>query len=161
MKKLTSITAATLLSLLGIANPVSAEGMIPASGNFTVAVDFTTLALTPVGANCLLEISGVAVFTGTLEGVAPGRTRALVLASCEDVSVTPPGTFKDMFKSALEFAGTVNGEPAIADITYRGITEVGGDIEAVMLPSDGLKGVLEIQAVVAVGGSYTGFLKPE
>ena len=50
MKKLTSITAATLLSLLGIANPVSAEGMIPASGNFTVAVDFTTLALTPVGA---------------------------------------------------------------------------------------------------------------
>ena len=161
MKNLTSIALATALSVLGTANPVSANGMIQASGEFTATVDFTTLTLTPVDANCLLEVSGVIEFTGTLEGLAPARTRALVLASCQDVEVTPPGTFKDVFSSRLEFAGTVNGKPTVADFTYRGITEVGGDIEALMLPSNGLKGVLEVKAIVAVGGSYTGLVKPE
>ena len=161
MKKLTSIAVAAGFSLLGVANPVSAEGMIKASGNFRVSADFATLILTPVGANCLLEISGVVEFTGTLEGVAPGRTRALVLAPCQDVSVTPPGTFKDVFNSRLEFAGTVNGEPTVAHITYRGATEVGGDIEALMLPFNGLNGELEVKAIVAAGGSYTGFVKSE
>ena len=99
-------------------------------------------------------------FTGTLDGVAAARTRALILASCPEVAVTPPGTFKDVFSSKLEFAGTVNGTPTIADITYRGITEVGGDIKALMGPSNGLKGVLKVEAIVAVGGSYEGFLKP-
>jgi hypothetical protein len=161
MKKLTSIAVATVLSVLGIANPVSAEGMIKASGEFTATVDFTTLTLTQVDANCLLEVSGVIEFTGTLEGLAPARTRALVLASCEEVAVTPPGNFKDVFSSRLAFAGTVNGPPTVADITYQGITEVGGDIDAVLRPSGGLKGVLEVKAIVAVGGSYTGLVKPE
>jgi len=161
MKKLTSITVATVFSLLAAVNPVSASGMIQASGEFTATVDFTTLTLTPVDENCLLEVSGVIEFTGTLDGIAPARTRALVLASCKQVAVTPPGTFKDVFTSRLEFAGTVNGQPTVADITYRGTTFVGGDIEAVLRPTDGLKGVLEVKAIVAVGGTYAGLVKPE
>jgi hypothetical protein len=125
MKRLTSIAVAAVFSLLAAANPVSASGMIQASGAFTAAVDFTTLILTPVDENCLLEVSGVIEFTGTLDGIAPARTRALVLASCDEVAVNPPGTFKDVFTSRLEFAGTVDGQPTVADITYRG-TAFGG-----------------------------------
>lgn len=159
MTRIASIALTATLSIFGAATPASAGEMIPATGEFTVAVDFATLTLTPVGANCLLEVEGVAVFTGTLDGVAPGKTRALVLGSCEAVGATPPGTFKDTFSSALAFAGTVNGEPVLADITYRGITAVGGDIDAIMQPSNGLAGVLEVEAIVAVGGTYAGFVK--
>lgn len=159
MRNLTRIALATVLWILGAAPPLSAADRIAARGEFTAEADFSTLSLTPVGDNCLLVVEGVIKFTGTLDGIAPARTRALVLGACGDVAVTPPGTFKDVFSSKLEFAGTVNGTPTIADITYRGVTEVGGDIKALMIPSNGLRGVLKVQAIVAVGGSYEGFLK--
>lgn len=161
MTRLTGMAVATGLALLGFAAPAAAGEMIPAEGRFTVTIDFSTLTLTPVGANCVLEISGAVEFTGTLEGIASARTRAVVLAPCDQVAATPPGTFTDVFSSDFEFAGTVNGAPAIADITYRGITETGGDIAATMRPSNGLKGMLKVEAIVAVGGSYTGFVKTE
>lgn len=120
-----------------------------------------TLTLTPVDDNCLLEVEGVIEFTGTLDGIAPARTRALVLASCDHVAINPPGAFEDVFKSSLEFAGTVNGAATVADVTYQCITEIGGGIEAVITFSDGLKGVLWVDAIVAVGGSYEGYIKTE
>ena len=160
MRNLTNIALATLLWVLGITAPVSADERMPAMGDFTADADFSTLSLTPVGDNCLLVVEGVVKFPGTLDGIAPARTRALVLASCPEVAVTPPGTFKDVFSSRLEFAGTVNGTPTIADITYRGVTEVGGDIKARMFLSKGLRGVLRVEAIVVVGGTYDGFLKP-
>ena len=160
MRNLASIALATVLWVLGAPAAVSADDRLPAKGEFTADVDFSTLSLTPVGDNCLLVVEGVITFTGTLAGAAPAKTRALVLASCEDVGVNPPGAFKDVFSSKLEFAGTVNGTATIADITYRGITEVGGGIEALLIASNGLKGVLKVDAIVAVGGSYEGFLRP-
>lgn len=152
---------ALALSLLTSTVPALANGLTPAGGEFTVVIDFPSLTLMPVGSNCLLEVDGEAVFTGTLEGIAMGTTRALVLAPCDAVAVNPPGAFKDVFRSKLEFVGTVDGEPAIADLTYRGITEVGGGIAALFQFSNGLKGVLQVEAIVAVGGSYQGFVKVE
>jgi len=132
---------------------------LPASGTFAAQVDFSTLELTPAGARCLLEVSGVLVFSGTIVGEAPGTTRALVFASCEEVAQNPPGAFKDVFRSRLEFFGTLGGAPVVADLTYAGITEQGGTIKAVMHFSNGLRGLLSVEAVVAQGGSYQGFIE--
>ncbi len=146
------------LWLVGSATQASAVEPVRAQGEFTAAVDFSTLTLTPVGRNCLLRVDGELEFTGTIEGLAAGTTSALLLASCDDVAVTPPGTFKDVFRSRLEFWGTVDGEPVIADLTYQGITQVGGGIRAVFRFSNGLRGVLKVDAIVAVGGSYKGIV---
>jgi hypothetical protein len=86
-------------------------------------------------------------------------TSALIFASCDQVSTTPPGTFHDRFESELEFTGTVNGISASADITWKGVTKEGGDIEAVMFLSNGLEGTLKVDATVATGGSYAGFVR--
>jgi hypothetical protein len=154
-----SIIVLAVLLLTAVAVPGHADDSKSANGEFTANVDFTTLSLTPVGVNCMLQVDGFLVFTGTLEGVATGTTKALVLAPCEDVAINPPGTFKDVFRSKLEFLGTVSGEPATADLTYQGVTEVGGQIKAKFLLRNGLKGMLKVDAIVAVGGSYQGIVK--
>ena len=158
MQRLLSSSLAAFLVIACASAPVAAGDRILARGAFTAEVDFSTLTLTPVDENCLLEVEGVIAFTGTIKGIAPGRTRALVLAPCPDVAAAPPGTFEDVFSSKLEFAGTVAGRPAVADINYRGTAEVGGGIEAVMAASKGLAGLLRVEAVVAEGGSYVGVL---
>ena len=159
MKSLTSIALATVLWVIGVPASVSADDRARAKGEFTVEIDFETLELTPVDENCLLVVEGVVMFTGTLVGIAPARTRALILASCEEVAMNPPSAFNDVFTSKLEFAGTVDGVPTVADITYRGVTKIGGDIDALFIASNGLRGVLKVDAIVAVGGSYKGFLR--
>lgn len=156
MRQLTIGLVLAAVMIVGMAAPVSAAPPVPASGDFTATVDFSSLTLTPVGANCLLDVMGVLVFGGTLEGPATAHTRALVAAPCDAVSSNPPGTFPDVFMSELEFNGKVNGESVTADITYQGITQVGGDIEAKLVLSNGLTGVLDVEAIVAVGGSYSG-----
>lgn len=159
MKHVISLTLVILLSAAGVSIPASAGELIRAKGNFTVEIDFSTLSLKPVDENCLLTVEGVISFTGTLEGIASARTRALALASCGDVSTLPPGAYEDVFTSAFEFAGKVDGRPIVADLRYRGRTALGGDIDAILIPSNGLKGRLFVDAIVAAGGSYNGFLK--
>jgi len=132
-------------------NRISAEGAF-------AAIPFS-ITYTPVRNKCLLEVEGVLLFTGTLEGNAPGTTRALVFATCDEAKDNPPGTFRDLFRSELEFVGTVDGLETDVDIIYQGITKVGGDINARMVLSNGLKGMLKVDAIVLVGGSYTGFIK--
>ena len=129
---------------------------IQASGHFDAIVDFSTLTLTPRGSNCLLQVNGQLVFTGTIEGTATGQTTALVFAPCSDVATNPPGTFSDVFKSELVFEGTVDGEPAQANVLYMGQVQPGGQIEGRLVLSNGVAGVLEADAVVAVGGEYSG-----
>ena len=129
-----------------------------AKGDFTAVVDFSTLTLSPVGYNCLLEVEGELIFAGTLEGTAPGKTRALVLATCGDVAVNPPGAFPDVFRSKLEFAGTVGGLPTVADVIYQGESEAGGRITGSIVLSNGLEVPLQVDAFIAVGGSYAGFI---
>ncbi|NNE63538.1 MAG: hypothetical protein HKN34_05600 [Gammaproteobacteria bacterium] len=148
-----------ILSTLGFSAPAWAGELIRAKGDFTVEIDFSTLSLTPVDENCLLTVEGVVNFTGTLEGIALARTRALALASCADVAALPPGSYEDIFTSAFEFAGKVNGQPIVADFTYRGRTALSGEIDAVLIPSNGLRGRLFVDAIVAAGGSYNGFLR--
>lgn len=134
----------------------TSEGTLPAAGEFTAVVDFSTLSLTPKGRNCLLVVDGQLVFTGTIEGVATGTTTAMVFAPCAEVATTPPGTHPDAFRSELEFAGTIDGAPAEGRMMYIGGVEEGGVIDARISLSRGLAGVLEADAVVAVGGTYNG-----
>lgn len=159
MRHSISLTLAIVLSALGVSVPTWAGETIRAKGDFTVEIDFSTLSLNPVDENCLLTVEGGVNFTGSLEGIASARTRALAFASCGDVSTLPLGVYEDMFTSAFEFAGKVDGRPIVADLTYRGRTALGGEIDAVFIPSSGLKGRLFVDAIVAVGGSYNGFLR--
>jgi len=136
----------------------SPSGPIQTSGHFDAIVDFSTVTLTPKGGNCLLEISGRLVFTGTIEGTATGRTSALEFAPCADVAVNPPGTFEDVFKSVATFEGTIAGQPARSDLLYMGRVQVGGAIDGRFVFSNGVAGELDVNSVVAVGGTYRGSL---
>ena len=139
------------------AHATSRTRVIQASGTFDAIVDFSTLTLTPTpDGNCLLTVKGRLVFEGTLDGPAVGQTTALVFAPCADVATNPPGTFPDVFKSELVFEGTVNGDPARANVIYTGRSQPGGHIDAYLLLYNGMLGTLEVDAQLAVGGSYRG-----
>ena len=142
----------------GQASQVStpAARRVATSGHFDALVDFSTLTLTPRGRNCLLQVKGQLVFSGTIEGTATGTTSALVFAPCSQVATSPPGTFRDVFKSELRFEGTVDGEPARANVLYMGRVQPGGQIEGRLVFSNGVAGRLEVDAQVAVGGEYRG-----
>ncbi len=102
------------------------------------------------------------MFDGTLEGIAPGKTRAVVLASCEEVAANPPSTFRETFRAKIEFAGLMNGIPLVTDITYRGTAYAGEITSGTFIFIDGLTGLLEAdEAIVNVGGTYRGFLAKE
>jgi hypothetical protein len=132
-------------------------GPVQVTGHYDANVDFSTLTLTPRGQNCLLEVDGQLVFTGTITGIATAHTSALVFAPCEQVAVTPPGTYRDVFTSKEVFVGTVNGVPAHANLLYVGETNVGGAIDAHLIFSNGVAGALDaVGARVAVGGNYNG-----
>jgi hypothetical protein len=133
-------------------------GPVATSGLFDAFVDFSTLTLTPRGSNCLLTVKGRLVFHGTIEGAGTGQTNALVFATCEEVASRPPGTDPDVFHSELEFTGTVAGEPATAHVMYQGRSQPGGHIDGHLIFSNGVAGVLDAEAQIAVGGSYDGSL---
>jgi hypothetical protein len=135
---------------------LSSARQIQTSGHFDAIVDFSTLRLTPRGGNCLLQVNGQLVFTGTIEGAATGQTTALVFAPCPDVAASPPGTFRDVFRSELAFEGTVDGQPARANLLYMGRVQPGGQIAGRLVFSNGVAGRLEVEARVAVGGEYGG-----
>jgi hypothetical protein len=145
------------LLIVGAAPAASAAPPTTATGGFDAIVDFSTLTLEPRGANCLLTVDGMLVFTGTIEGTAPGTTTALVFASCEEV-VANPGADRDVFHSSLYFTGTINGEPVEADVTYQGRSALGGAIDGMLRFTNGAHAILDTQAQIAVGGSYEGFV---
>ena len=151
-------TAPAFLAESRAAGSAVAAGPVQASGHFDAIVDFSTVTLTPKGSNCLLEVDGRLVFTGTIEGTAIGHTSALEFAPCSEVAVNPPGTFPDVFKSVAVFDGTVDGVPAHSNLLYMGQVAVGGHIDGRLVFSDGVAGKLDVSAVVAVGGEYSGAL---
>jgi len=135
------------------------DNIIPAEGFFYAIPTIFPFTYTPVGNNCLVEVTGYLQFFGTLSGIAPGTTRALVFAPCELVVDSAPGDYADVFMSKLEYEGTVDGDTVTtANITYQGITAEGGDIIAKMILSNGLKGVLKVEARVLDIGYYNGFI---
>ncbi|HWE40866.1 MAG TPA: hypothetical protein VG432_00040 [Gemmatimonadaceae bacterium] len=135
-----------------------ASQQVEVSGPFDAIVDFSTLSLTPRGSNCLLQVSGRFVFHGAIDGVAMGQTTALVFGRCEQVASTPPGTDPDVFVSEATFDGTVAGVPAQANVRYQGRVAPGGHIDGHLIFSNGVSGVLDAEAQVAVGGTYHGSL---
>jgi hypothetical protein len=134
----------------------SAAQPIQTSGRFDAIVDFSTVTLTPRGRNCLLQVSGRIVFHGTIEGTATGRTSALEFGPCAEVALNPPGTFPDVFKSVAAFTGTIAGQPAHSDLLYMGRVQQGGAIDGRFIFSNGVAGELDVNAIVAVGGTYRG-----
>lgn len=173
MKRLSTILLATALLVPVACAETAPDPMAPnavrrdqaavagptqVSGTYDAIVDFSTLALTPTGRNCRLVVDGRLVFSGAVQGTATGTTTALVFGPCSEVATTPPGTFRDVFTSELHFVGTVNGKPAQSDGLYQGTTQVGGTIDGHIHFFNGVAGVLDVNAVVAVGGSYQGTL---
>ncbi len=154
-RRLLAVVSALLITLA--ASSVAYAGAArTASGSFTADVDFATLTLTPQGATCRLAVEGVLEFVGALEGTATGMTTARVLAPCDEVAVNPPGTFRDVFRADLDFAGTLDGAPVATAIRYQGVTMPGGAISGQMILSDGLRGALRVDAQVAQAGTYDG-----
>jgi hypothetical protein len=56
------------------------------------------------------------------------------------------------------FEGTIDGESAEANLLYMGRVQPRGAIEGRLVFSNGVQGRLEVEAVVAVGGEYRGFV---
>lgn len=131
---------------------------VQTSGTFDAIVDFATVTLTPKGRNCLLTVKGHLIFHGSIDGTANGQTSALEFAPCSAVAVNPPGTFPDVFKSVAVFDGTIAGQPAHANLLYMGRVQVGGAIDGRFVFSNGVAGELKANAIVAVGGTYSGQL---
>lgn len=162
MRRAIYLLIVTSLLLLGLSVPATANDELTASGTFDTTLDFSTLTVTPVGKACRLSVEGQLNFDGTLNGTADAATTALIFAPCSEVLSTPPGTFADVFRSRLEFQGTVAGTPVTAEILWVGVTRAGGEIDAVMLVGgDDVQGRLHVDATVGVGGSYQGTLTLE
>ena len=142
------------------AREMQAARQVEAAGHFDALVDFASLTLTPRGENCLLDVRGQLVFTGTLDGTADAHTTALVFATCDEVAAgLQVGTFyPDVFKSELAFEGTVNGEPVEATGLYMGRSEPGGAIGGRVVLQGDVRGELDVDARIAVGGEYGGTL---
>ena len=137
---------------------LTAVAPVQTSGHFDAIVDFSTITLTPRGENCLLQVDGRLVFTGTIVGTANGHTSALEFAPCDQVALHPPGTFPDVFKSVATFEGTIAGQPAHSNLQYMGRVQVGGAIDGRLVFSNGVAGELDVNSIVAVGGTYSGSL---
>ena len=147
----------SIILTIALVLPAHATGSPKISGTFVAAVDFSTVRLKDMPHNtCLLTISGVLRFSGSLVGDAPGTTQALEQAPCTDVATHPPGTYFDVFQFRGRFTGKVNGRPVTGPMTYAGTTNVGGHIDAVILLRGGGIGPLRADAIVAQGGSYSG-----
>lgn len=155
MKRSMLALALVFVLMLGLVGPASAQP-VDASGDFNVALDFSSFSFTPRGANCVLEVEGVVHFSGDLEGQAAARTTALVFAPCDDVAGASPGAYRDVFSSAMQFSGTLNGNPVTAGIHYHGTAKEGGQISAVMNFSGGLRGVVQVDGQAGVDGYYNG-----
>jgi hypothetical protein len=159
-RHLLAVLSIVLVVVAGLNAPASARTHVAASGDFVAVVDFSSLELRDAAHdNCVLTVNGTLEFSGTLVGRATGTTTALIFAPCADVAITPPGTYPDLFQFKGTFRGTVAGRPAItAELTYGGITRVGGAITAVITLRGDTFGVLRADAIVAQGGSYSGFV---
>jgi hypothetical protein len=85
-------------------------------------------------------------------------TSALVLASCDDVATSPPGTFPDVFRADLHLDGVLDGDAVTAELVYLGRTAAGGDISGLMVFSGDIAGAASIDATLGVGGTYAGII---
>lgn len=158
MRRIIVVVVAVLVVGVGAVSSGTASARAGAAGSFTATLDLSTVTLRDVGPQgCLLTVNGVLTFTGTIDGTAAGSTNALIAAPCASVATTPPGTFADVFAFRGTFAGQIGGEAASSTLTYAGATRPGGAIRAGMTMRGGATALLEVDAVVGVGGSYAGF----
>ena len=144
------------------AQAAAADPAGDAAGTFVAAVDFATLTASPAanGTHCELTVQGVLTFSGTLEGTAEGTTTAYVLAPCQDVATSPPGTYRDVFRFIGTFTGTVDGSATTGSLEYAGVTWPGGSIGATIHLDGTSTARLRADATLGVGGTYAGVARP-
>jgi hypothetical protein len=157
----------------GVAGPATAAGSgasssggagngaaTPAAGSFTVGSVTFGEPEDVQGNKCKLTVHGTLDFTGDVAGAAVGTTTAIVFATCEEALAASPGTYFDVFRFEGDFTGTVFGEAAEGTLTYAGVTQEGGEIDArIKLRGDAWAVLRTTDAVVLQGGSYEGKAK--
>lgn len=156
MKRRIVACSLALALMVSMVFSVSAAQTVPASGEFEVDIDPDDINLTPLGANCVLQVEGDVSFTGDLTGDATAQTTALVFAPCDVVAESPPGSVRDVFSSTMEFSGTLNGDPVEAGIHYHGRVEEGGQLSGIMNFFGDLRGAVQVDGQAGVDGSYSG-----
>lgn len=161
---------ATVVLFGAVAMPADAAAppsTVTVSGTFGTAASSITFQDAPRG-NCLLTVTGTITFPGPMEpdpnpaivGTAAAVTTALVGASCADTQANPPGTYPDVFRSKGTFAGTLDGVPITGTLTYQGVTQSRGHIDADITIRDGrVSADLSAAARVLQGGSYSGTIR--
>ena len=160
MRRFIVVALVALTVASTVVAPGAAAARSRAVGSFTATLDFGSLTLRDVGPQaCRLTVDGVLAFTGTIDGTAAGTTDALIAAPCAAVATTPPGTFADGFVFRGRFAGRIDGAATSAALTYAGVTRPGGAIRAGMTMGAGAIALLDVDAVVGVGGTYAGFAR--
>jgi hypothetical protein len=110
------------------------------------------------GNHCIVQIPGDMILSGTLGGTASGSVIARIFAPCTELTLESIDDFRGLFRFEGDFVGTVDGEPAQADLVYQGRAEVGGRIDAKIRLSGGLQGVLDVEGEAFEGGTYEGFV---
>lgn len=136
------------------------------SGTFGTAASSITFQDRPRG-TCQLTVTGTITFPGStpdpdpsIVGAAAGITTALVDVPCSVAEATPPGTYPDVFRCTGTFTGTIDDIPTTGTISYQGITQAGGHIEADLIIRAGrVHAVLSADAFVLRGGTYTGTIR--
>ena len=162
MRRSVLVLLLTAAAAVAPAHGAAADPAVQAAGSFVAAVDFATLTAAPAanGTHCELSVQGVLTFSGTLDGVAEGTTTAYVLAPCEDVVTSPPGTYRDVFAFTGTFTGTVDGTAATGSLEYAGVSAPGGAIGATIQLEGDSSARLRADATLGVGGVYTGVAQP-
>ncbi len=160
-------TAVGLSSVVAMPAGAAAPSSTNVAGTFGTAASSITFQDAP-RANCLLTVTGTITFPGptksdpdpSIVGTATGVTTALVDAPCSVAQANPPGTYPDVFRFAGTFGGTIDDVPTTGKLTYRGITQAGGHINADLTIRDGrVNAVLSADAFVLQGGKYTGTIR--
>jgi hypothetical protein len=146
-----SIHSAPPKALASAGNP-----RILASGTFVSQFDLVTLS--PQGNHCIVQISGDLILSGTLQGTASGSATARIFAPCAELTLESLDDFRSVFRFDGYFVGTVDGEPAQAELVYQGRSEEGGGIDGKIRLSRGLQGVLHVDGQALAGGTYEGFV---
>ena len=125
MKKLTPFLTVPLLVIFAVAFSGCATLPIVAEGT-TANESIDDIQFIPIAADrCMVEIDGVLIFTGTIDGRARMHTVDIIEGPCDQIE--GPGVFDGNATSrGTFFEGTVNGVEGTFDLIGRWSVDAGG-----------------------------------
>jgi hypothetical protein len=136
----------------------SPRAAVPVRGTITAVPDLGTLTVTPSpgGERCRFRLESTLELDGSVAGTATGVTEATIHAPCAEATSNPPGTFADTFAFRGDFAGTVAGDAATAEVTYAGLTRAGGEVSALLVLQGEATAVAAVRAGLDPAGVFAG-----